>query len=309
VSLAAETPDWFTAALAAPRDEGVVEVGGCPIHFLAWGSAGLPGLVLVHGGAAHAHWWSFLAPLLADSWDCVALDLSGHGDSGRRRAYSLEAWAGEVMAVAERAAFPEPPVLVGHSMGGLIAIQAARDHGDSLAGAILVDAPLRRPDPESQEGSRTRALRVLGAHATRAEAEGRFRLIPGQPGVHPAIFRHIAAHSVREVAGGWTWKFDPQVFARPRLPVGDLLPEARCRLALIFGERSEVVTADVAAYTAEMMGPGAPVVCLPGAYHHLLLDSPLVFVGALRGLLAAWGHGEDRPRRESFGGGRSPDYS
>ena len=283
-------PSWFTAALAAPRHQGSVDAGGCRINFLEWGAAASPGLVLVHGGAAHAHWWSFLAPLLADHWHAAALDLSGHGDSGRREAYSLEAWVEEIMAVVERASFPGPPVVVGHSMGGLVSIQAARDHGDRLAGVVLVDAPLRRPDPESQEGSRTRALRAPGVYPSRDEAVGRFRLIPEQPILHPYLFDHVAGHSVREVPGGWTWKFDPVVFARPRLPMGERLPEARCRLALFYGEHSEVVTPEVAAYTAEMMGPQAPAMPIPAAYHHLLLDQPLAFVAALRTLLLSWEH-------------------
>lgn len=287
---AAEPPAWFTAALAAPRREGTVAAGGCPIHFIEWGEAASPGLVFVHGGAAHAHWWSFLAPLLADRWHSAALDLSGHGDSGRREAYSLEAWVEEIMAVAERAAFPGPPVVVGHSMGGLISIQAARDHGDRLAGVVLVDAPLRRPDPESQEGSRTRAFRAPRLYPTREEAVARFRLLPEQPVLHRFLFDHVAGYSVREVQEGWTWKFDPMVFARPRFPMGERLAEARCRLALLYGEHSEIVPPEVAAYTAEMMGPEAPVISIPGAHHHLLVDRPLEFVAALGNLLDAWGH-------------------
>jgi len=109
-------PSWFTAALAVPRREGAVEVAGTPIHYLRWGEGDHPGLVLVHGGAAHAHWWSFQAPLLADCWQTIAIDLSGHGDSGRREVYSLELWASEVLAIADHAGFPGPPVVVGHSM-------------------------------------------------------------------------------------------------------------------------------------------------------------------------------------------------
>jgi pimeloyl-ACP methyl ester carboxylesterase len=286
-----EAPAWFTAALAAPYREGTLDAGGVPIHFLEWGDAGRPGLVLVHGGAAHAHWWSFLAPLLADAWHPVALDLSGHGDSGRRESYSLEAWADEVRAVAGRAAFPGPPVVVGHSMGGLVAVQAALDHGESLAGAVLVDAPLQRPDPESREGLRNPALRAPSVYSTREEAVARFRLLPAQPLDHRFALEHVAAHSVHEVPGGWTWKFDPVVFRRQRLPVGERLPQARCRLALIYGEQSAVVPPDIAAYTAEMMGPEAPVIPIAGAHHHVLLDRPLEFLAALRGLLVDWEHG------------------
>ena len=197
-----------------------MEAGGVPIHYLEWGDAGRPGLVLVHGGAAHAHWWSFLAPLLADGWHPVALDLSGHGDSGRREAYSLESWADEVLAVADQAAFPGPPVVVGHSMGGLVAAQAALDHGESLAGVVLVDAPLQRPDPESRRGLRNPALRAPSVYPTREEAVARFRLLPAQPVRHRFLLEHVADHSVHEVDGGWTWKFDPVVFRRQRLPGG-----------------------------------------------------------------------------------------
>jgi pimeloyl-ACP methyl ester carboxylesterase len=287
----APPPAWFTNALAAPRREGAAEADGAAIHFLEWGDRGRPGLILVHGGAAHAHWWSFLAPLLADRRHVAALDLSGHGDSGRRPAYSLEAWAGEVTAVAREVAFAGPPVVVGHSLGGMIAIQAACDYGDGLAGAVLVDAPLRRPDPESVAGSRLRAFLSPGVYPTREEALARFRVVPDQPIPLPFLVEHVAAHSVREVEGGWTWKFDPGVFHRPRFPMAERLARARCPVALIYGEHSAVVPPEIAAYTAEIMGPGAPIVRLPGAYHHLLLDSPLEFVAALAGLLAGWGRG------------------
>ncbi len=49
-----EAPKWFTDAFAAPRRERFVEVEGCRIRYLSWGDASKPGLVLVHGGAAHA---------------------------------------------------------------------------------------------------------------------------------------------------------------------------------------------------------------------------------------------------------------
>jgi pimeloyl-ACP methyl ester carboxylesterase len=286
-----EVPAWFAAALATPRREETVEVAGASIHYLHWGNSGRPGLVLVHGGAAHAHWWSFQAPLLADCWQAIALDLSGHGDSGRREAYSLEVWAREALAVADHAGFPGPPVVVGHSMGGLVAIQAAYDHRDRLAGVVLVDAPLRRPDPESQVSSRIRAFRAPGVYSSREAALARFRLVPDQPPLPPHIVAHVAGHSLRACEGGWTWKFDPGVFHRPRFPMGERLAQSGCRAALLYGEHSEIVPPAVAAYTAEMMGPGAPVVALPGAYHHLLLDQPRQMVDALRGVLTDWGFG------------------
>ena len=90
-----DAPEWFRRALARKPESATLDVLGCPIHYLRWGDRELPGIVLVHGGAAHAHWWSFIAPLLTSQYHVVALDLSGHGDSGRRAEYRRETWAEE----------------------------------------------------------------------------------------------------------------------------------------------------------------------------------------------------------------------
>src|SRR5262245_42591860 len=118
----ANAPEWFTRAIETPYEEHRVDVEGCSIRYLCWGERGKPGLVLVHGGAAHAHWWSFLAPQLASQYRVAAPDLSGHGDSGRREAYPREIWAREVMAVAGAAGIVGAPVVIGHSLGGFVSI-------------------------------------------------------------------------------------------------------------------------------------------------------------------------------------------
>src|SRR5215213_6577412 len=96
---AAPAPAWFTDALAVPFTDEEVDVAGTDVHYLAWGERGRRGLVFVHGGGAHAHWWSPIAATFADELRVLALDLSGHGDSGHREAYALEQWTDEVMAV------------------------------------------------------------------------------------------------------------------------------------------------------------------------------------------------------------------
>src|SRR5215468_8663934 len=124
-------PGWFESALAAPYDEGFVTCG-----------------------AAHAHWWSFLAPLLTSHYDVVALDMSGHGESDRRESYPREIWAREVRAVIDAMKFPGPPVVIGHSLGGLVAIICAALYGEALAGAIIVDSPVNKPIAESDAAER-----------------------------------------------------------------------------------------------------------------------------------------------------------
>jgi pimeloyl-ACP methyl ester carboxylesterase len=288
-------PGWFRAALAAPYEQRAVAVDGCEINYLAWGEADRPGLVLVHGGAAHAHWWSFLAPLLAKDHCVVALDLSGHGDSGRRAEYSGEQWAAEAMAVAEHAGMRARPVLVGHSMGGFVSIVAASVYGERLAGAVIVDAPVRRPDPEREEGAGGRAFKNPKTYPDLPTALAHFHLVPAQPIVHGYAVDYVARHSLKPVPEGWTWKFDPQVFARvaPRV-LHEYLAGTRCRVAIFRGEFSDLVTPEVSEYMSELLGRNAPFVEIPQAHHHLLLDRPLAFVAALRAILADWEHSVPR---------------
>ena len=139
-------PAWFTKALDAPVTEGQAVVDEVPIAYRAWGAPGRRGIVLVHGGAAHARWWDHIGPLLASDRRVVALDLSGHGDSGRRESYSFDAWAREILAVAAEAGL-DAPTVIGHSMGGVVTLRLAALHGSRIEGAVVIDSPLRNPAP------------------------------------------------------------------------------------------------------------------------------------------------------------------
>ncbi len=104
----------------------------------------------------------------------------------------------------------------------------------------------------------------------------------------PYVLDHVARTSLREVEGGWTWKFDPRIFDRP-VPTGELLRQVRCRVALFRSEHG-LVTPDIGAYMYEQLGRLAPVVEVPLAHHHVMLDQPIPLVTGLRTLLADWEH-------------------
>ena len=291
-------PAWFRRAIGELPEHRSVRVEGGLVHYLSWqGPPRAPGIVLVHGGAAHAHWWSFLAPLLIDRYRVAALDLTGHGDSDRRAEYPRELWAREVVEVIRDCRFDGPPIVVGHSMGGLVSIVAASLHGDALSGAVIVDAPVRRPDPESREGQRGRAFRNPKVYADVDSAVAHFRLVPDQPCANEFIVDWIARHSVRRGNQGWSWKFDPGVFGRfNATPMRDYLASTRCRVALFRGQYSEVVSAQTGDYMHELLHRSAPLIEIPEAHHHLMLDQPLAFVAALRAILADWEHSTPNAR-------------
>ncbi len=283
----AEPPPWFRTAIAAPVEPGMLTVGGTPVAYRAWGEPGEDGIVLVHGGAAHARWWDHIGPLLAHDRRVVALDLSGHGDSGRRDSYDLDEWAGEVLAVAGHAGITDPPTVVGHSMGGFVALRAASMYGSKLAGAVVIDSPVRDITPEERAAREQRAFGPLRVYASQDEAMARFHPIPDQP-VLPYVRAHIAATSIRPVPGGWSWKFDPRIFARHHL-TPNWLTRLDCRVALFRAEHG-ILSPQMSAVMYDRLGRLAPEIEIPAAGHHVMLDQPIALVTGIRTLLSDWEH-------------------
>lgn len=291
-------PDWFNQAIAVPHEDRVVNVEGCDIHYKLWGDAGKPGLLLVHGGGAHANWWSFLAPFFTDHYQVAALDLAGAGDSGRRETYSEALFAADLMGVCADAGFEARPAIVGHSFGGFVTLNTGVLFGDQLKGIVLVNSPVRPPDYDWQRSRRRSPFRPKRTYESFDEALERFRLMPPQECDNDFILEFIGRHSLMEVDGGWTWKYDDQMMNKFRF--GDqteALASLQCRVAVIYGEQSALFTQEIADYMFEVLDSSVPFVAIPEADHHLFLDQPLAFVGALRTLLAEWRH--SRPHRGS----------
>jgi pimeloyl-ACP methyl ester carboxylesterase len=289
----APAPDWFRRAIASAKQSRRVAVAGCPIHYLLWpaeSAAARRGLLFVHGGGAHAHWWSFIAPYFIRDFRVAAIDLSGMGDSGRRESYSSELRAEEMRAVIEDAELGQHPFVIGHSFGGFMTMKFGAQFGDRLGGAVIVDSPIRSPEEEAQRPVSPPRWANKKIYASFDAALARFRLMPPQSCDNDFIVEYIARHSLMPVAGGWTWKFDGAAMGARRFgePFREYLQAVRCRAALIFGEKSALVSRATASYMSSLMGPDAPIVEVPEAQHHVVLDQPLAFVAALRMLLDAW---------------------
>lgn len=295
-------PAWFDWALAQAPERTALAVDGVEIEVLAWGRRGDPGLLMLHGFAAHADWWSFVAPFLAqEGRRVVAISLSGMGGSGWRESYSVTQHSREAMAAAEATGLfdsAERPLVAGHSYGSYVALRAMGAGPDRWAGAIGIDSPLSA-DPRN----RRRNLGMSGLHRiypTEAAALARFRFAPLQPCDNLYVVDHIARWSMKAVQGedasGWTWRFDP--WLRARTYDGDrsgLLDDLRRPVALVMGGRSKLMTPERIAFIREAL-PAAPWVDIPDAGHHLMADQPLAFIAGLRGLLSAWPSAADKAR-------------
>ena len=289
VDTAAPQPEWFVSALACEAETSVVAVRGCDIAVRQWGRRGDPGVLLIHGGGAHARWWDHIAPLLASDRRVAAIDLSGHGDSGHRDRYTWDDWAEEVIAVASDLASDNArPALVAHSFGGKVMTKAAATARDDFDGIVFVDSPVGVISAASARLPRRPAARRF--FESQEEALGRFRLRPEQEDVVPCVHAHVALHSITRTSEGWSYKVDPVVRDRE----GDVGPETlcdvACRVAVVRGEHGRVA-ADANRQLGPVLNQDVPVVTVPAAHHHVMIDQPLALAAALDGVLRFWSAG------------------
>lgn len=127
-----------SGALAAVSEGTVPSADGVPIHYTVSGD-GLPALLFIHGWSCDATYWDGQVATFAPTHRVVTVDLAGHGRSGRdRAAWSMEAFGQDVRAVVEQLGLPRV-VLIGHSMGGYVAVAAANALPGRVAAVIGVD--------------------------------------------------------------------------------------------------------------------------------------------------------------------------
>jgi pimeloyl-ACP methyl ester carboxylesterase len=111
---------------------------GVPIAYEVHGQ-GSPALVLVHGWSCDRGYWKEQIEYLAPQYQLVLVDLAGHGASGLgRKDYTMAAFGEDVAAVVDRLGL-KSVVLVGHSMGGDVVVEAARRLQGRVIGLVWVD--------------------------------------------------------------------------------------------------------------------------------------------------------------------------
>lgn len=127
-----------SSKLDKPLEATVPAADGVAIAYDVRG-AGATSLVFIHGWCSNRAFWREQLDVMADKYRVVAIDLPGHGSSGRaRQDWSIASFANDVMTVVE-ALDLKRVVLIGHSMGGLVSLEAAPLLPERVIGMIGVD--------------------------------------------------------------------------------------------------------------------------------------------------------------------------
>lgn len=238
-----------TAALAHPKSE-TVSINELQLHYLDWGNAAAPPLVCVHGYTGSADAFNGFARHFRDRFHIVALDVRGHGESAwsPSGAYTYRDQAGDLAAFADRLGL-DKFILLGTSMGGIIAMTYAMQHGQRLRALVLNDI-----GPDVEQGSQ-RITHMVGSRpdvfATLDDAMAyRREASPIVAARDVADQRELAFGVLRQLPDGkWGWKMDP-AYIRQRVERGapvrpDLWPalaKLACPTLVVWGNTSDVLS-------------------------------------------------------------------
>jgi pimeloyl-ACP methyl ester carboxylesterase len=265
-----------------------VQVGAIEIEYEEHGDGGRP-FVLVHGFTGSRDDWREVLPRLAARGRTLAPDLRGHGGSsnpGESAAYSLDQLVADVAGLLDTLELPRIDLL-GHSMGGMVALRLALDQPERVASLVLMDTAA---EPIA-EGAR----RFFEVAAKIAREQGMARLFEvARSAAERDPNRAASVNRCVERMGAETFwarirakhlAMDPEAFATlgPMLAdhqgVADRLGEIRCPTTVLVGEddRAFLKPAEVLARAI----PGARHVVIEGAAHSPQLENQEAWLAAV----------------------------
>lgn len=278
-----------------PRSSFVPGADGLPIHVLEWSREGVP-LVLLHGFGNDAHIWDDFAPEIAPYYRTIALDLRGHGDSGRdpEGRYDYAYHVRDVEAVTAALGISRM-VLIGHSMGGRVSLLFAGAHPERLAGLVIVDLG---PDLDPRGSTRIQLDMMRTADATfSSPAEYQMMLLRAYPAARPHALERMVRHGLRQREDGrWERKTDPRYHrasyekseaerneseAELARALWGALARIPCPTLIVRGAASDILSPETADRMVDEVLQEGRLAVVPQAGHSVMTDNPEGFRDAV----------------------------
>jgi pimeloyl-ACP methyl ester carboxylesterase len=283
-----------------PKSRRVAGSNGIDLHLLEWSQEGVP-LVLVHGFGNDAHIWDDFAPVIAPHYRVLALDLRGHGDSAwpLHGEYEYAHHVADLESVLDSLGI-DRLVLVGHSLGGRVAMLFAGAHPERMAGLVIVDSA-----PELDTRGTTRIQMDVGQHkepSFGSLAEYESMLLHAYPEAQPHAVKRMAKHGLKPGEDGrLVLKMDPALrgaVAQSSTPEeraaydeqirGELwrsLEKVKCPTLVVRGAASDIMSADVADKMVEETLAQGQLAVVGRSGHSVMTDNPDGFRDAVGGFI------------------------
>lgn len=268
----------------APSSHLVV-VNDLTCHYLRWGEANSPAVLMLHGLRSYAGTWAPLARALCGTHQIIAPDFRGRGKSSwdPRRDYFTNAYVSDIENLAALLGLGRFSI-VGHSMGGAVGYAYAARHPDQVDALIVEDIG---PGSSTSTAGADRILAEM--RSTPADFESLDAVRAYWSGIRPGITDDALTsrieHTVHHTDDGrWTWRLDMAGIADARLhgdPAGPVdlwscVDTLHCPTLVIRGARSDFLPVD----TCQQMARRQPLLRwaeVPNAGHYVHDDNPIAF--------------------------------
>jgi len=228
------------------------------LHYVDWGNAGKPPLLLVHGGRDHCRNWDWTAEALRDDWHIIAPDLRGHGDSqwSPDGSYTMAGYIYDMAQLIHQQRLA-PVTIIAHSLGGNIALRYSGIYPESVARLVAIEGLGPPRSVLKERMGKTvdqrmdmwiREQRALAARLPRryASIEDAFRRMQEEnPHLSAEQARHLTVQGVNQNEDGtYSWKFDNYVRAWPPYDmsgrdIATLWSRIDCSTLLLYGKESQ----------------------------------------------------------------------
>lgn len=239
-----------------------------------------PPLLLMHGLYGSGSNWRRIAKALSDGRRVISVDLRNHGASPWAATMTYHEMAGDVVALIDRLGL-EAPAILGHSMGGKVAMTVALTQPSRVGRLIVVDiAPVSYGDRFS---GFTAAMRGVDAARASGRDEIRRTLLSTIPDERVVGF--LMTNLVRQ-GEQYDWRINLMALAASMHEIGSWPDELKTRhydgpVAVIAGQRSDYVGEDDRPLFQALF-PRAKFATIADAGHWLHADQPEAFVAAVR---------------------------
>lgn len=227
------------------------------LHYVDWGNAKAPPLVLVHGGRDHCRNWDWVASALREDWHVIAPDLRGHGDSDWTSDgnYRMGNYIYDLSQLIHQQNLA-PVTLVAHSLGGNIALRYAGLYPENVRKIVAIEGLGFSPQMMAERAKKPFHERMRKWVDEQRELAGRLprryatvedayqRMQTENKHLTPEQARHLTVHGVNQNEDGtYSWKFDNYVrswppYDMPQEEVQKLWELITCPTCLVNGEES-----------------------------------------------------------------------
>ncbi|MCS6967998.1 MAG: alpha/beta fold hydrolase [Cytophagales bacterium] len=240
-------------------------------------------LLILHGLFGSLDNWQTVARTLAEIYHVVLADLRNHGRSFRAESMSYPEMAADVAHLIEYLQ-PLRTTVVGHSMGGKVAMQLAADFPNHLQKLVVIDIAPRAYPPHHQhilEGLNAIPLDKL---QSRQQAEEILSHYVDLPSIRQFLLKNL----YRTEDNRFTWRFHLPVITREIQQIGAPLTYSQpINIPALFvkGERSSYITDEDAVQIANIF-PHSQLITIPNASHWVHAEQPTALIKALHTFVA-----------------------